>query len=318
MKKNLVSICIATFNRKLFLPKTLKSILNQNYKNIEIIIVDDCSNDGTRALIRDKFLSLDGRIKYIKHKKNKGLAASRNTAIKKAKGRYFTFCDDDDLWEPSFITEFLKVALKYKKNWCFCCSGIYKNILGSSLKPVYAFEGTLKNLIKQGYAPPVSSQFYNLSILKRINGYNENIKTGVDHDLWIRLAKIGTKIRYIPKALSKPNANLNNIRISTSYTKRINGLKNSFSIWGKDLIKMYGNKFYLDFCNAYLYRENLKFFIKYLKEYNILMLFKIISNISLKEFLNIIIDLFIKFFTILKRVIYNRKIKLIPALKLKK
>ena len=96
MENNLVSICVTTFNRKEFLKLTLNSILAQTYKNIEVLVVDDCSNDGTKELIENKFLNIDKRIKYFRHENNKGLAVARNTAIINSKGKYFTFCDDDD------------------------------------------------------------------------------------------------------------------------------------------------------------------------------------------------------------------------------
>ena len=88
MKNKLVSVCITTFNRKASLIETVNSILSQTYQNIEVIIVDDCSSDGTDIIIK-KILSKKKKIKYIRHKKNKGLAAARNTAIFNAKGRYF-------------------------------------------------------------------------------------------------------------------------------------------------------------------------------------------------------------------------------------
>ena len=127
---SLVSVCITTFNRKELLWLTLKSILDQTYKNIEIIIVDDCSIDGTQFLVENEILKLDPRIKYIRHTENNGLAFARNTAIFNAKGKYFTFCDDDDLLMPNYIEEFMNEASMHDDNWSFCWSGKYKNFLG--------------------------------------------------------------------------------------------------------------------------------------------------------------------------------------------
>ena len=125
MQNNLVSICITTYNRRELLPLTLKSILKQTYRNIEIIIVDDCSVDGTKELVEKELLKTDDRIVYIRHEVNKGLAAGRNTAIFNAKGVYFTFCDDDDEWECDFVESFVSIARNYDENWCFSCGNIY-------------------------------------------------------------------------------------------------------------------------------------------------------------------------------------------------
>ena len=318
---SLVSVCITTYNRKEFLTLTLKSVLNQTYKNFEVIIVDDFSNDGTDIFIKNKLLKLDHRIKYIRHDANNGLASARNTAIDNAKGKYFTFCDDDDLWMPNFLAEFVNEASNYNKDWCFCCSGKIKNFLGTDIEAVYEYEGDLKNLIKKGFTPPVASQFYNLSILKEINGYNKNVNSGVDHDLWIRLAKVGVNIKYVSKVLSLPNANKKQLRMTTNYQKRVHGLQNSILIWKSDLVKMYGDKFFLEFSNAYLHREQLKFLNKYLEDLNVTMIFKIKKKIPLASFAKnislFLIKKFLKFFIPKIFIAKKRILEVRPTLKIK-
>ncbi len=318
---SLVSVCITTFNRKELLPLTLKSILDQTYKNIEIIIVDDCSIDGTQFLVENEILKLDPRIKYIRHAENNGLAFARNTGIFNAKGKYFTFCDDDDLLMPNYIEEFMNVASIHDDNWCFCCSGKYKNFLGTYIETSFEYEGELKSFIKKGFTPPVSSQFYNLLSLKKINGYNQNVKSGVDHDLWIRLAISGFKIKYIAKQLSLPNPNTNQRRMTTNYEERLSGIKNSLQIWENDLIEMYGNKFFLEFSDAYLQRERLKFFNNYLQDFNLVMAFKIKKDISLFSCLRAILILLTKKtlkYIVPKIFISKKKIlKIKPTLKIK-
>lgn len=308
MKNNLVSVCITTYNRKEIFPLTLNSVIKQNYKDIEIIVVDDCSNDGTQDLIENEILKLDHRIKYIRHNKNKGLAAARNTAIFSADGKYFTFCDDDDLWEPNFIEEFVKEATAKDDNWCFCCSGKYQTFFGKNIEPNLRYEGDLKSFVKKGFTPPVASQFYNLKSLKKVNGYNENIKSGVDHDLWIRLSRLGSNLKYLPKALSNPNSNIFDKRMTTNDEHRINEIKNSLVLWKEDLTEMYGEDYYFKFHNAYIYREQSKYFKTNLKKFNII---KIIRNISLKLLFKMIVDL------MLNKIFINEKtITTQPTLKI--
>ena len=295
MLNNLVTICITTYNRKILLPLTLKSILNQTYKNIEVLIIDDCSNDGTRELIENELLKLDDRIKCIRHTENKGLANGRNTAINNAKGKYFTFCDDDDEWKENFIEEFVKIADIYPSDWCFYCGIIYKNFLGRIVNVISEYEGTLKQHIRDGFTPPVASQFYALESLKKVNGYNEKIKSGVDHDLWIRLAKININVKSIPTALSIPNANAKHDRMTTNYKKRIKGIKNSLLIWKADLEWLYGESFYFHFCNAYMKREKMKFLYFYMSELEIRKAYGIKGDMSNLFFGTIIIKTMIKF-----------------------
>jgi glycosyltransferase involved in cell wall biosynthesis len=99
MSEPLVSVIVPTYNRPDLLQITLKSMIDQTYKNIEIVVVNDCGKD-----VSDVIQNLnDDRIKYFTHDKNNGLAASRNTAMKNAKGDYFCWCDDDDFYLPMAI-----------------------------------------------------------------------------------------------------------------------------------------------------------------------------------------------------------------------
>jgi len=81
-------------------------VLNQTYGNIEIIVVDDASRDGTTDVVRG---IQDDRIRYLRHEANRGGSAARNTGIHVARGEYIAFLDDDDEWEPIKTEEQLKV-----------------------------------------------------------------------------------------------------------------------------------------------------------------------------------------------------------------
>ena len=100
-----VSVITPSFNDGLFIKETIQSILNQTHKNIEVIIVDDCSTDNTSAIIKS---FQDPRIKVIRNAKNEGAAYSRNLAITLATGDYIAFLDGDDLWEKEKLTKQLQ------------------------------------------------------------------------------------------------------------------------------------------------------------------------------------------------------------------
>ncbi len=92
-----ISIITPAYNAAEFLPKTVESVLSQTFTDYEMIIVDDYSGDDTYKIACD-YAERDSRIKVIKHKKNAGVAAARNTALKAAKGDFIAFLDSDDLW----------------------------------------------------------------------------------------------------------------------------------------------------------------------------------------------------------------------------
>lgn len=101
----LVSIIMPSYNTEYFIGKSIQSVLEQTYTNWELIIVDDCSDDGTKKVL-SKFM--DDRIKIYYNKKNSGAAVSRNIALKKATGKWVAFLDSDDLWKPTKLESQIK------------------------------------------------------------------------------------------------------------------------------------------------------------------------------------------------------------------
>lgn len=100
-----VSVIIPTYNRAHLIGRAIKSVLNQTYKDFEIIIVDDGSTDKTEEVVKD---FKDERVRYIRREKNKGGSAARNTGIKAARGEYIAFQDSDDEWLPEKLEKQMK------------------------------------------------------------------------------------------------------------------------------------------------------------------------------------------------------------------
>lgn len=92
-----VSIIVPNYNCENFLEDTIQSVLNQTYKNWELLIVDDCSTDKSVEVIK-QYADKDERIKLYINERNKGAAASRNWAMREASGKWVAFLDSDDLW----------------------------------------------------------------------------------------------------------------------------------------------------------------------------------------------------------------------------
>lgn len=111
-KKPLVSVIMPCYNGEKFIGEAIESVMNQTYKNWELIIIDDNSMDNSEKIINN-YLS-DSRIKYIKSKKNKGIPVVRNIGIRVSKGEYIAFLDQDDIWVQKKIEK--QLNLFYKKN----------------------------------------------------------------------------------------------------------------------------------------------------------------------------------------------------------
>ena len=90
-----ISVIIPIYNTQNYLEKCLDSVINQTFKDIEIICVNDCSKDNSLEILK-KYSKKDKRIKIIDFKENKGPASARNEALNIAKGEYISFIDSDD------------------------------------------------------------------------------------------------------------------------------------------------------------------------------------------------------------------------------
>jgi glycosyltransferase involved in cell wall biosynthesis len=101
-----VSVVIPTYNRASLLGRAIKSVLEQTYQDFEIIVVDDASTDNTEEVVRNL---RDRRIRYLRHEKNRGGSAARNTGIRAAWGQYIAFQDSDDEWLPEKLKKQMEV-----------------------------------------------------------------------------------------------------------------------------------------------------------------------------------------------------------------
>ena len=121
-KKNpLISVIIPTFNRKAMLVQSIESVISQTYNNVEIIIIDDCSNDGTEEAVKTKF-SNKVNIKYFKNNKKRDAGFNRNFGYNNAEGEYIIFLDDDDYYiDSNYFTKAINKHLQYE-DLSFVCA----------------------------------------------------------------------------------------------------------------------------------------------------------------------------------------------------
>lgn len=99
--KGLVSVIMPVYNAQLYLEKAVRSVMEQSYQQLEIVLIDDGSRDASGSIC-DKLALEDGRIRVI-HQENKGPSAARNRGIDESRGEYLTFVDNDDLLHPDFV-----------------------------------------------------------------------------------------------------------------------------------------------------------------------------------------------------------------------
>lgn len=113
ISESLISVITPTYNASRFIKETIYSVQHQTHQNWEMIIVDDCSTDDTKDIVKAE-IENDDRIKLIELDKNCGPAAARNVAINQAKGDYIAFLDSDDLWNENKLATQLKFMKENK------------------------------------------------------------------------------------------------------------------------------------------------------------------------------------------------------------
>ncbi|MCM8756456.1 MAG: glycosyltransferase family 2 protein, partial [Candidatus Omnitrophica bacterium] len=176
----LVSVVIPTYNRAYSLKRAIESVINQTYKNLEIIIIDDGSSDNTEEIVSD---FKDPRIQYIHHLQNRGISSARNTGIKNSKGDLIAFLDSDDEYFPQKIEKNVEVFLN-----CSARIGLV-----SSNHWVIREEGKKLGIVKfspkRRLFPLPSTWVIRRKVIEKIGLFDERILVGEDIDFFCRFRR---------------------------------------------------------------------------------------------------------------------------------
>ena len=219
-----VSIILPTYNRAHLIKRAVNSVLNQSYKDFEMIIVDDNSTDNTIEIINS---INDERINVIRHDTNKGPSAARNNGIRISRGEFIAFLDSDDEW----LAKNLEKQVSVFKNADSIVGMVYVgmlNINGEQKKYIPPPHVTRRegNLYSDLLTDPTIVYPSTTTIRKRclleVGMFDEHFRAGEDWDLWIRLAK-HYHFKYIDEllvinyAVSDSITHKENYRLSQSY-----------------------------------------------------------------------------------------------------
>lgn len=208
METPLVSIIIPLHNYELFISSTLDCILEQQYDNFEVIIIDDGSIDGGAKVV-EKYLLLDSRIKYF-YQHNSGPSAARNLGLLKAGGKYVLFLDADDLISSAMITHHVEalendpdLGVSYAEAYFFSTGEpkvLFKTLSLTNQPWMPKLNGdeyeSLKTLIK-GNIMPINAAIIRKSNLECIGDFNTSLINMEDWELWLRFALKRIKFQYL-------------------------------------------------------------------------------------------------------------------------
>ena len=191
-----VSVIIATYNRKRYLQQAIDSVLGQTYHNIELIVVDDGSTDGTRDFIHEHY---ENRLNYI-YQANQGRSAARNTGLSAATGKYIAFLDSDDRWLPEKLARQVAFMEQYPE---FGLTHTFSKVITENGEPNLAAtqEWHLDYLrtVKRGYSYEALTQYclmflstviIRTDLVARVGFMDNSIPAFEDWDWYLRAALV--------------------------------------------------------------------------------------------------------------------------------
>lgn len=215
MDKPLVSIITPCYNHEKYLDDYFKSILNQTYDNIELIIIDDASKDGSQKVIRSYENELKNRFvnfKFIDHKKNIGLVKNCNLGLELSKGKYIAIFASDDIMLKNRIeinVKFLedndyKMAYsdgyKVKENFSYCDINNFDNkFLDFLVKEKNQYSGFIANKLLENNFIPAPTVMLKREVFDKVGAYDERLSFE-DYEMWLRIAE-KYKIGFIDRSL---------------------------------------------------------------------------------------------------------------------
>ncbi len=179
------SIIIPTYNRALLIGKTIDSILQQQYTNYEIIVVDDGSSDNTEEVLK-KYVAANFR--YVK-KENGERAAARNYGTRIAKGKYINWFDSDDIMFPNHLTEARKMIEKYNDAEIFALGFQVQNNSGTIMQRSAYTLPTVNKIMYRGNHLACNPVFVRRDIaLQNLFNEDRELTVSEDFELWLRMA----------------------------------------------------------------------------------------------------------------------------------
>ncbi|BAT55521.1 glycosyl transferase family 2 [Nostoc sp. NIES-3756] len=192
----LVSVIIPAYNAEKYIYETLKSVINQTYKNLEILVVNDGSQDRTKEIVK-AIAQQDHRIKLLEQA-NSGVAAARNLAIAKSQGEFIAPIDADDIWYPENLEKQVQCFLNSDNNVGLVYSwsiDIDEQGLPTGCIRAANIEGNVyKTLICHNFIGNASASLIRRSYLEKVGGYNcklkeQNAQGCEDWELYLRIAE---------------------------------------------------------------------------------------------------------------------------------
>lgn len=290
-----ISVIIPTYNRAHLVGRAIQSVFDQTYRNFELIVVDDASNDKTKEVISSID---DSRIRYLRHDINRGGGAARNTGIRESRGDYIAFLDSDDEWLPTKLDRSIsclqnstdKVGLIYSRHI------LHDDETSRRMLPKFhPYSGDVYKRLLSGWCPATTSTvLVDKHHLINAGMFDPDLSSFQDYDLWLRISQI-CYFEVVDDILLIQHIHSGK-RVSKNPKNRLNALNRIIDKWGETIDRELGKNsskefydrqitsIYANFVLTSIENDNrfegIKYFIEYIKKYKYLSFIEALSLIS--------------------------------------
>lgn len=195
----LVSVIMPAYNAEEFIEEAISSVLAQSESDLELIVIDDCSSDDTRKIIKE-FAERDGRVRLVVNEHNMGVAKTRNRGLDLFRGDYVALLDSDDYWEPNMLEKMITCARETGADITYCSYAIVdeqgRKLCNDFLVPAATSfrESIVRSVIT------CSTVLLTARLAK-----NNRFPTNMYHEdiaLWFQILRDGGKARGVPEVLA--------------------------------------------------------------------------------------------------------------------
>lgn len=217
-EKGMVSVIIPTYNGSRFISETIQSALDQTYKNLEVIVINDGSTDNTADIVED-FIKKDSRIRLINNKANSGVSTARNIGIENSIGEYIALLDHDDLWLPDKLAKQIPL---FTNNTVL----VYSNVIAYDIRrntkyvvhnpKIFRSGKIIEYLSKENFIPCLTALIKKNALFSLKYTFDKDMCMFEEYDLFIRLSLIGD-FNFTPEVTAVCRIHGNNEHLIHSY-----------------------------------------------------------------------------------------------------
>ena len=199
----LISVVMPCYNAAPYVDEAIQCVLQQRYRQIELIVVDDGSTDGSNAII-ERLAAGDPERIIVLHQSNSGPYAARNHGLAHARGNFVAFLDADDYWHPEALSQLHAAMTETLADVAYCG---WQNVGDAAVNtqpqipPNYA-ESDAVALFLQAPPWPINGVLLRRQLVDTLRGFSERLPTAMDYDLWLRVLATQPIVVRVPEVLA--------------------------------------------------------------------------------------------------------------------